>query len=214
MDFTKTDDSTTTNDSGSDVVLNVNAQDANQAQILQNTPGILDNTNSSQPMSDQGSLPTDNTTITTNEGSTLQTFNDPFASPPVAADSSQDAESPNGVIEDNSQLNQTDITTDLPTFSTPSDTSTSSSELDDIKKQALEQLRPLMEKVDLPATEKFDKYLMMLRATDDTSLIQPAFNTAQLITDDNDKAEALVDIINEINYVSNGTTGPEHTFKS
>ena len=75
-------------------------------------------------------------------------------------------------------------------------------ELDDVKKDALEQLRPLIEKLDLEPADKFDKYLMMLRASDDAALIKPAFDAAQGITGEKEKAQALLDIINEINYIT------------
>jgi len=75
-------------------------------------------------------------------------------------------------------------------------------ELDDVKKSALEQLRPLIDKLELEPADKFDKYLMMLRASDDPTLIKPAFDAAQGITGEKEKAQALLDIINEINYIT------------
>ena len=80
--------------------------------------------------------------------------------------------------------------------------SSSSSELDDIKINALKELRPLMDKVELPAEEKFDTYLMLIRSTDDSTLIDPAHRAAQNIGDEKRKAEALLDIIKEIDYLS------------
>lgn len=84
----------------------------------------------------------------------------------------------------------------------PSEGTGESSELDSVKKDALEQLRPLIEKLDLEPADKFDKYLMMLRASDDPALIKPAFEAAQAIGGEKEKAQALLDIINEINYIS------------
>lgn len=77
-----------------------------------------------------------------------------------------------------------------------------SGELDDVKKNALEQLRPLIEKLDLQPADKFDKYLMMLRASDDPGLIKPAFEAAKDIPGEKEKAQALLDVINEINYIT------------
>ncbi len=77
-----------------------------------------------------------------------------------------------------------------------------SGELDGVKRSALEQLRPLIEKIDLEPADKFDKYLMMLRASDDPALIKPAFDAAQGIEGEKEKAQALLDIINEINYIT------------
>ena len=79
-----------------------------------------------------------------------------------------------------------------------------SSDLDGIKKDALGELRPLIDKVDLPAEEKFDTYLMLIRSTDDSSLIAPAHAAAQAIADEKRRAEALLDIIKEIDYLSHG----------
>jgi len=77
-----------------------------------------------------------------------------------------------------------------------------SSDLDSIKLSALKDLRPLMDKVDLPAEEKFDTYLMLIRSTDDSSLIGPAHAAAQGIADEKKKAEALLEVIKEIDYLS------------
>jgi hypothetical protein len=74
--------------------------------------------------------------------------------------------------------------------------------LESIKNEALNELRPLIDHVDLPAEEKFDTYLMLIRSTDDASLIAPAHVAAQGITDEKRKAEALLEIIKEIDYLS------------
>ena len=77
-----------------------------------------------------------------------------------------------------------------------------STDLDGIKNNALQELRPLIDRVDLPAEEKFDTYLLLIRSTDDSSLIGPAHAAAQNIADEKRKAEALLDIIKEIDYLS------------
>jgi len=92
-----------------------------------------------------------------------------------------------------------------PAFSAPA---TSSSDLDSIKKDALGELRPLIDKVELPAEEKFDTYLMLIRSTDDSTLIAPAHAAAQAISDEKRRAEALLDIIKEIDYLSHGKQNP------
>lgn len=80
--------------------------------------------------------------------------------------------------------------------------SSNASDLDGIKLDALKELRPLMDKVELPAEEKFDTYLMLIRSTDDSTLIGPAHTAAQGIADEKRKAEALLEIIKEIDYLS------------
>ena len=81
-------------------------------------------------------------------------------------------------------------------------TTSGSADLDAIKQTALNELRPLLDHVELPVEEKFDTYLMLIRSTDDTSLIGPAHIAAQSITDDKRRAEALLDIVKEIDFLS------------
>ena len=77
------------------------------------------------------------------------------------------------------------------------------SDLAPIKNEAINELRPLVDKLDLPAEEKFDTYLLLLRSTDDRTLIAPAYAAAQVIADEARKAQALLDIIKEIDYLTN-----------
>jgi hypothetical protein len=77
-----------------------------------------------------------------------------------------------------------------------------SGDLDSIKKDALSELRPLVDKLDVTPEEKFDTYLLLLRSTDDQSLIGPAFASARVIADEARRAQALLDIIKEIDYLS------------
>lgn len=74
--------------------------------------------------------------------------------------------------------------------------------LEGIKKDALTQLRPLVDKLNVSAEEKFDTYLLLIRSTDDKALIAPAFEAAKGIVDDARRAQALLDIIKEIDYLS------------
>lgn len=76
------------------------------------------------------------------------------------------------------------------------------SSLEGIKKDALNELRPLVDKLNVSAEEKFDTYLLLLRSTDDTTLIGPAHDAAKSITDEARRAQALLDIIKEIDYLS------------
>lgn len=85
---------------------------------------------------------------------------------------------------------------------------TNTSDLDSIKRDALGELRPLIDKVDLPADEKFDTYLMLIRSTDDVTLIAPAHVAAQSIVDETRRAQALLDIIKEIDYLSRNNQQP------
>lgn len=75
-------------------------------------------------------------------------------------------------------------------------------QLDSIKQDALSELRPLVDKLDVSPEEKFDTYLLLLRSTDDKALIAPAHDAAKNIADEARRAQALLDIIKEIDYLS------------
>lgn len=79
---------------------------------------------------------------------------------------------------------------------------TVSGDLESIKKDALNELRPLVDKLNVAPEEKFDTYLLLLRSTDDQALIAPAYEAAHAITDEARKAQALLDIIKEIDWLS------------
>ena len=76
-------------------------------------------------------------------------------------------------------------------------------DLGGIKQEAIIELRPLVDKLDLTPEEKFDTYLLILRSTDDKALVAPAHEAAKLITDEERKAKALLEIIKEIDFLSN-----------
>jgi len=81
-------------------------------------------------------------------------------------------------------------------------------DLDAIKQEALGELRPLVDKLDVSPEEKFDTYLLLLRSTDDRDLIGPAHEAARMISDEARRAQALLDIIKEIDYLSGGSQQP------
>lgn len=78
-------------------------------------------------------------------------------------------------------------------------------DLEAVKSAAIQELRPLIGKLVLPADEKFDTYLLLIRSTDDETLIPPAHETAKQIEDEGRRAMALLDIIKEIDYLTNRT---------
>lgn len=77
------------------------------------------------------------------------------------------------------------------------------SDLDGIKQEALGELRPLVDKLNVSPEEKFDTYLLLLRSTDDHTLVAPAHDAAKNIVDEARRAQALLDIIKEIDFLSN-----------
>jgi len=75
-------------------------------------------------------------------------------------------------------------------------------DLDTVKQDAITELRPLVDKLTLAPEEKFDTYLLLIRSTDDRSLIAPAHEAAKAIEDETRRAQALLDIIKEIDFLS------------
>ncbi len=69
-----------------------------------------------------------------------------------------------------------------------------------IRQQVITELFPLIDQLDQPPDERYRTLMMMIQATDNQQLIKAAYEAAHNITDIKTKAQALLDIINEINY--------------
>lgn len=69
-----------------------------------------------------------------------------------------------------------------------------------IKQQALSKLSPLIGNLEQSPVEEFNTLMMMIQASDDQSLIEKAYQAALNIGDEKQKAQALLDVVNEINY--------------
>ena len=70
----------------------------------------------------------------------------------------------------------------------------------DIKQQALQQLSPLVGHLEQSPEEKFRTTMMMIQASDNQALLKDAYEAANQIGDEKTRAQALLDVINEINY--------------
>lgn len=86
------------------------------------------------------------------------------------------------------------------TSSTGSGSDDSSDDLINIKQSALQELTPLVDQLDQTPEERFRTTMMMIQAADNKALIKTAYEAAQQITDEKAKAQALLDVVNEINY--------------
>lgn len=73
-------------------------------------------------------------------------------------------------------------------------------DLVDIKQDALHELTPLIGHLEQTPEEKFRTTMMMIQASDDHTLVKVAYDAAKQITDEKARAQALLDIVNEINY--------------
>ena len=91
-----------------------------------------------------------------------------------------------------------------PASSVPADDTSSPAsddeDLIDLKQAALQQLKPLVGHLDQTPEEKFRTTMMMIQAADDQSLVGDAYEAAKAIDDEKARAQALLDVVNEINY--------------
>ncbi len=111
---------------------------------------------------------------------------------PVADDKPAETEAP--------KAEEPELVTPEP--AAPAAPATVPSNLDDIKIQALQELSPLVDKLDQTPEEKYKTLMMMIQASDNQDLIPSAYTAAHGISDEKLKAEALLNIVNEINYFS------------
>ena len=84
----------------------------------------------------------------------------------------------------------------------PEDEGVDQDKLAGMKQQALEHLEPLADHLDQTPEEEFKTTLMRIQANDNHALLDKALNAAKNITDDKERAQAMLDIVNEINYFS------------
>jgi len=75
-------------------------------------------------------------------------------------------------------------------------------EFEDIKLKALIELKPLIDEVDLPPEQKFHTILEILSATNDKDLIPKLYESAEKIEDKHERAQALIDVVSEIQYLT------------
>ncbi len=76
----------------------------------------------------------------------------------------------------------------------------SANQLIEIKTQALNELSPLIDQLDQTPEEKFKTVMMLIQASDNQDLVKKAYESAHAIADEKARAQALLDIVNEINY--------------
>jgi len=109
-----------------------------------------------------------------------------------------------GVSQQSENLNFTEPIAATPAIVQPIVNNTPET-LESIKRDVIIELRPLVDKLELSPEEKFDTYLLLIRSTDDITLIAPAHTAAINIADETKRAQALLDIIKEIDFLSNPT---------
>jgi len=73
-------------------------------------------------------------------------------------------------------------------------------DLIDLKEQALNSLSPLLSHLEQTPEEHFKTLMMLIQASDNSGLIKEAYEAANKIQDEKARAQALLDVVNEINY--------------
>jgi hypothetical protein len=78
-----------------------------------------------------------------------------------------------------------------------------------LKEQALNNLAPLVNHLDQTPEEKFKTTMMLIQASDNSALVKEAYEAANQISDEKVRAQALLDVINEINYFTQKDSGKD-----
>jgi hypothetical protein len=73
-----------------------------------------------------------------------------------------------------------------------------SGDLDQVKMSALNDLKPIIDRVNIAPEDKFKIYREILEDMPDKTVIEPAYNAAKQITDEAEKAEALLLVVQKI----------------
>jgi hypothetical protein len=81
-------------------------------------------------------------------------------------------------------------------------------ELLKLKQQALQSLAPLVDHLEQDPEAKFKTTMMMIQASDNSDLIPEAYEAANKIPDEKVRAQALLDVVNEINYFTQHPATP------
>ena len=77
-------------------------------------------------------------------------------------------------------------------------------DLDRVKARALADLRPLVDRIDLPPESKFKIYREIILVTNDKAAIEPAYDAATRIAEERDRAEALLFVVETVDRLGIG----------
>jgi hypothetical protein len=77
-----------------------------------------------------------------------------------------------------------------------------------LKQEALQSLAPMVGQLNQTPEEKFKTLMMLIQASDNTDLVKDAYEAAKQISDEKERAQALIDVVNEINYFTQQNQAP------
>lgn len=106
---------------------------------------------------------------------------------------------------DGSSFVATPVAPITPTSTASAPEPAATDDLLDIKHQALQELTPLVGQLEQTPEEQFRTTMMMIQASDNHALVKVAYEAAKKISNEKERAQALLDIVNEINYFTQHT---------
>ena len=195
-----------------DVITQDQKQDADVAlpdsavQALTSDPVITPPTDNPSPVQSPPAITLDETAETPVDEPQVVSASSTGGSMPMDPDFTAPASFASISAARSSRVDSSSQDTTPPEPDTPSSTSSPSTvtihsdDLLDIKNEALHDLSPLVDQLDLSAEEKFKTVMMLIQASDNQDLIPQAYTLAKQIDDEKVKAQALLDVVNEINY--------------
>lgn len=158
--------------------------------------------NTTQPgdsSSTDSSLPEPPLSLSTNPADSQAASTDDSAPAGTPATEAPAAEAP--LEEPASADASTDTSAEsMPAAEDTQPTITPSGDLETIKTSALQELAPLVDELDQEPEERYRTLMMIIQSSDNQELVKEAYEAAQKIEDKKAKAEALLNILNEINY--------------
>lgn len=129
-------------------------------------------------------------------GSNPSSPQDPAASDTSTSDTPTDSPAAPAIIEPEQTE---DTASPAPTGPT--------NDLESIKSSVLEELMPIVSQLDQGPEDKYRTLMMLIQSSDNQSLVKDAYEAAHQIEDPKAKAEALLNIVNEINYFTGKAAG-------
>jgi hypothetical protein len=160
-------------------------------------PAIVTDASASSPLdSSLNSVTTDTASASAFTDGSVTTAADPALESPVAT---ADVSAPTASVA------SWDSTTRTPANDANPDTDA----LFSLKQQVVTELSPLVAHLEQSPEEKFKTTMMLLQSTDNSALLQSAYSLAQQIPDEKARAQALLDVVNEINYFTQQQSNPQ-----
>ncbi len=180
------DNNDTSNDFGTGAIsdFGMNPSDGSGPTVVTPTASLSD---------DQTDVPSNAGTDSSDDVSSDITTEDTDASAVSDSFSTDDPTASDSSSDDN-------VSTDTTSDSPPTDTSPTTGDLAELKRQALDKLSPLVHKLDQTPEEKYRTLMMLIQASDNKDLLSEAYEAADKISNEKARAEALLNIVNEINY--------------